>query len=104
MSKKNHQGLHGQFLAGKAATVVANQQCAPAAAATFYSANFRQGLGLGGLGGLASSGGPEHEDYVIIKSCFLSKGLALPNTLAKINLLYMKNVGTQWTMVPYLKR
>ena len=25
-------------------------------------------------------------------------------TLAKINLLYMKNAGTQWTMVSYLKK
>ena len=38
------QGRHGQFLASKAGT----------AAATFYSSKSRQGIGLGGLGGLAS--------------------------------------------------
>ena len=27
-----------------------------------------------------------------------------PDTLAKISLLYMKNAGTQWTMVLYFKK
>ena len=51
------QGRHDQFLAGKAATWWPHERRRAAdAAAAFYSAKSRQGLGLGGL---ASRGGPD---------------------------------------------
>ena len=53
------QGRH--FLAGNAATVAPTSVASAAAAAIFYSAKFRQGLGLGGL---ASCGSPERQSVI----------------------------------------
>ena len=47
------QGLHGQFLAGKAATVGVTSSAA--ATTAFYSAKSRQGLGLGDLSSFGGS-------------------------------------------------
>ena len=52
------QGRHG--CTAKVAAI--SEWRTAAATEAFYSAKSRQGLGLGGLGGLASRGGPDMRD------------------------------------------
>ena len=98
------KGRHGQFLAGKAATVAATS------AGTFYSAKSRQALGLGGL---ASRGGPADQSQSTIiynmSSCFgvmdermLSLELTCNNIWHFLGVLYRISNPALRVLVVYL--